>query len=128
MHVRFAIALAGLACSSPAFATGGFQCRPLAGAGPVLDVTIGHTVSARPLSVTVREGRRILSTRGGGDPLVLGQSWIDGQHLWLDLLDSQALRYEGKLRATFNPKMRGRPAVGTFVRGGKTYRVRCVEA
>jgi hypothetical protein len=38
------------------------------------------------------------------------------------------MRFEGKLRARFNPKLRGRPAVGTLARGGKTYRVRCVEA
>jgi hypothetical protein len=100
----------------------------VAGNGPVLDVAIEHTISARPVSVTLRDGWRVLSARGGGDPLVLGQSWIDGQYLWLDLLDAEAMRLEGKLRARFNPKLRGRPAVGTLTRGGKTYRVRCGEA
>ena len=85
-------------------------------------------VSARPLSVTMREGNRAVSTGSGARRLGLGQTWIDGQRLWLDLLDSGATRFEGKLRATFNPKLRGRPAIGTFVRGGKTYRVRCIEA
>jgi hypothetical protein len=48
--------------------------------------------------------------------------------LWLDLLDAEAMRFEGKLRTSFKPKLRGRPAIGTFVRAGKTYRMRCVEA
>ena len=126
MRTPVAIALAVFACSSPAFATGGFQCRPVAGTGFVLDLAVGHTVSARPISVTLREGRRTLSTDRG--PLAVGQSWIDGQRLWLDLIDAGATRFEGKLRATFNPKLRGRPAIGTFVRAGKTYRVRCLEA
>ena len=123
-----AAATVALAWSAPALATGGFGCRPVSGSGPTLDIVIGHTPSARPLSVTLREGRRTFSTAAGaGGALVLGQSWIDERHLWLDLLDSNANRFEAKLRASFQPRMRGRPAIGTLVRGGRTYRMRCIE-
>lgn len=117
-----------LIAASPAFATTGFACRPVSGSGPTLDLVVGHAVGAKPVAVTLREGRRILSTDGRGDPLVLGQSWIDDRYLWLDLVDAEAMRYEAKLRATFQPKLRGRPAIGTLTRGGRSYRVRCRES
>jgi hypothetical protein len=53
---------------------------------------------------------------------------MDQRYLWLDLVDAQASRFEAKLRATFQPKLRGRPAIGTLVRNGRSYRVRCIEA
>ncbi len=122
-------AAALLACSSPAFATGGFDCRPVSGAGPRLTVGIGHSISAQPFDVTILEGRRTFSTsRKGAVPIILGQSWIDDRYLWLDLVDTNANRFEAKLRATFQPKLKGRPAIGTLVRNGRTYRVRCIEA
>jgi hypothetical protein len=127
--MRLAVAAMLLAFSTPAFATGGFQCRPISGAGPTLIFGIGHGISNRPFSVTIREERRELSTgQGPTAPLLLGQSWIDGRYLWLDVLDSRANRFEAKLRATFQPKLRGRPAIGTLARNGRTYRVRCEEA
>jgi hypothetical protein len=120
MH-RSLIAAAALLAASPAFATGGFECRPVTGAGPVLGIAIGHTVAARLFSATLSEGGRKV-------PVQIGQSWIDSRHLWLDLVDPNATRMEAKLRATFQPRLRGRPAMGTLERGGRTYRVRCVEA
>ena len=126
--MRLALAAAALACSSPAFATGGFECRPLSGMGPVLNMVIGHTLSARPVSVILKEGKRTLSTYGPRAPLAIGQSWIDGRYLWLDLTDAGLSRREATLRAIFQPKLRGRPATGTLVRNGRTWRVRCVEA
>ena len=127
--MRYAFAAAGLLCATPAFATGGFECRPVSGTGPTLTIGIGHGPSMRPFAVWIREGKRILSTnRAEGEPLMVGQSWIDGQYLWLDLLDANAVRFEAKLRASFQPKMRGRPAIGALVRNGRTYRVRCIEA
>ncbi len=126
--MRLALALAALACSSPALATGGFECRPVSGVGPVVNMVIGHTLSARPIAVTLREGKRILSTDGPRAPLAIGQSWLDERYLWLDLTDSGLSRREATLRATFQPKLRYRPAIGTLVRNGRTWRVRCVEA
>jgi hypothetical protein len=90
-------------------------------------MAVGHTASARPISVTMREGRRTFSTAGPNAPLAVGQSWIDSRYLWLDLTDGNATRHEAKLRATFQPKLRWRPAIGTLVRNGRTYHMRCVE-
>jgi hypothetical protein len=126
-RLLLAIPLA-LVVATPAWATTGFTCRPLNGSGPTIDLVIGHTVDAKPVAVTLRDGNRILSTDGRGDPLVLGQSWIDDRYLWLDLVDAQAMRYEAKLRATFQPKVRGRPAIGTLTRGTINYRVSCRES
>ncbi|HYG47186.1 MAG TPA: hypothetical protein VD846_04505 [Allosphingosinicella sp.] len=127
--MRYALAAAALACSSPAWATGGFECKPVAGAGPTLIVGIGHGLSPRPFSVWIREGQsQLAAPHDGGGPLVLGQTWIDSQYLWIDLLDPQRNRFEAKLRATFQPKLKGRPAIGTLVRDGRTWRVRCIEA
>ena len=60
--------------------------------------------------------------------LTVGQSWIDERYLWLDLLDGEGVRYEARLRANFRPRRGGLPAVGTLVRDGRTYRVRCEES
>ena len=90
---------------------------------------IGHGLSLRPFTVWIREGKRMLAAHGDGSgPLALGQTWIDDRYLWIDLLDSKRNRFEVKLRATFQPKLKYRPAVGTLVRGGRTWRVRCIEA
>lgn len=127
--MRYAFAVAALACSSPAWATGGFECKPVAGPGPTLIVGIGHGLSLRPFTVWLREGRRQLAAgQDGSGPLVLGQTWIDERYLWVDLLDSNRGRFEAKLRTIFQPRLKGRPAIGTLVRNGRTYRVRCIEA
>jgi hypothetical protein len=125
--MRYVLAAAFFLCSTPALATGGFECRPVSGSGPTLIVGIGHGLSLRPFAVWIREGKRQLGIEPAG-PFVLGQTWIDGQYLWIDLLDSKSNRFEARLRATFQPKLRDRPAIGTLVRGGRTYRVRCIEA
>jgi hypothetical protein len=127
--MRYVLAAAALACSGPALATGGFECKPLAGPGPTLIVGIGHGLSLRPFTVWLREGKRqIAAEHDGVGPLVLGQTWIDAQYLWIDLLDSKRSRFEARLRAVFQPKLKGRPALGTLVRNGRTWRVRCIEA
>lgn len=128
MRIAAAVAMLLFATATPALATGGFECRPVSGTGPVITIGIGHLIAARPFSVTLTESGRTLATGDEGAPLVLGQSWIDARYLWLDLVDPQLERFEGQLRATFQPRLRGRPAIGTFVRNGRTYRVRCEEA
>ena len=117
MRIAMAAAAAALLGSSPSFATSGLRCTPVAGKGPALDLIIGHGA-----------GSAVVSARLGGQALSIAQSWIDSRYVWLDLTDAPALRYEAKLRAVFQPRLKGRPAVGTLVRNGRTYRVRCVEA
>ena len=127
--MRLAAAAVLIAFASPAFATGGFECRPVTGTGPTLIMGIGHGISNRPFAAWIREGKRTLAATGAWrDPLVIGQSWLDGQYLWLDLLDPKRDRFEAKLRARFQPKLKDRPATGTLVRNGRTWKVRCVEA
>jgi hypothetical protein len=117
MKLALPIAMLAVAAATPALATSGLQCRPIGGSGPVLDLVVGH--GAGPV---------LVAARLGGKPMTVAQSWIDSRYLWIDLVDSNASRYEAKLRAAFQPKLRGRPALGTLVRAGRTYRVRCVEA
>lgn len=128
MKLAYTVAAIGLCAATPGLATGGYQCRPANGAGPVLTMAVGHTVSAALISATLKDGKRIFSTQGTKPALAVGQSWIDDRYLWLDLTDANSVRHEARLRTAFQPKLRGRPATGTLVRGGKTYRVRCVEA
>lgn len=128
--MRYAIAAAALACSSPALATGGLECRPLQGSGPRLHLVIGHAVAPALVSVRMTDGLSYNSgnERMGSRGLAIARSWLDDRLLWVDLADPDLTRFEGRLRATFQPRLRGRPAVGTFVRNGRTYRMRCVEA
>ena len=115
MRLALPVALTAVLLPAAAFATTGLQCRPV-GAGPALDLVIGHGA-----------GPAIVSARLEGRSATVAQSWIDGRTLWLDLTDAAATRYEARLRAVFQPRLRGRPAVGTVERAGRTYRVRCLE-
>ena len=128
--MRLAFAAAALAWAGPAFATGGIDCRPARGNGPALHLVIGHGVVPSLVSVRMNDGLAYNSSRErmGSRGLAIARSWLDERHLWLDLADPGLTRFEGRLRATFQPRLRGRPAIGTFVRGGRTYAMRCVEA
>ena len=128
--MRYALAAAALACSGPALATGGLECRPIRGPGPTLHFVVGHAVAPALVSARMTDGLSYNSgsERMGSGGLAIARSWIDERILWVDLADPNLTRFEGRLRAAFQPRLRGRPAVGTFVRNGRTYRVRCVEA
>jgi hypothetical protein len=52
---------------------------------------------------------------------------MDGQLVWVDIIDRDNGRQEAKLRAVVKPKQRIHTALGTLTRRGKTYKVRCVE-
>jgi len=122
---------AGVLAATPAAATTGYRCEPVAGAGPRLHLVVGHAVAPQIVAAARLDDGRLLTTQPDGavpPTLVIVRSWIDKQRLWIDLADAQAMRWEGQLRASWQPRLRGRPAAGTFVRGGRTYRVRCTEA
>jgi hypothetical protein len=128
--MRLVFAAAALVCATPAIATGGIDCRPVRGRGPTLHLIVGHGVAPAVVSVRMTDG---LSYNSGGERmgsrgLAIARSWLDDRRLWLDLADPNLMRFEGRLRAAFQPKLRGRPALGTFVRNGRTYQMRCVEA
>ena len=130
MKLAIVVAFTFLIAANPALATAGLQCSVVRGQGPTLNIVIGHGPAAGVTGVSLHERDRILTTphRPDGDPLVISQSWIDDRHLWIDLVDAEGIRYEGKLRARFKPTLRGRPAIGTLSRNGRTFQVRCVEA
>lgn len=54
--MRLPLAAAALACSSPAFATSGLECRPIQGAGPRLHLVIGNSVAPALVSVRMTDG------------------------------------------------------------------------
>lgn len=131
--MRYYFVLAALAASLPAsaLATSGYRCAPVSGRGPVLHLVIGHGVAPQIVAARLDDGSRRFETQGAGEApptLALMQGWIDDQRLWLDLADANAQEWQGRLRATFQPRLRGRPAIGTFTRSGRTHRVRCVES
>jgi hypothetical protein len=127
--MRLAVAAAALFWAGPALATGGIDCRPVRGSGPTLHLVIGHAVVPALVSVRMTDGHSYNSgdERMGSRGLAIARAWLDDRRLWLDLADPALTRFEGRLRAVFQPRLRGRPAVGTFVRGGRTYAMRCVE-
>jgi hypothetical protein len=128
MRLAPAAALLALCLSAPALATGGLLCRPVSGEGPTLGLVIGHGVGAGIAGANLTEHGQIRSTFKEQDGLHIGQSWIDSQRVWLDLVDANAMRHELKLRALFQPKMRFRPALGTLSGDGRTWNVRCEES
>jgi len=128
--MRYVLTAAALLCSTPAMATGGFECRPISVTGPRVTVGFGHhTFVVQPFQASIREGNRILIANGRPrDPIRIGQSWIDRQYIWLDLVNADATRFEARLRAKIQPKYKYPVGIGTLERGGRTYRVRCIEA
>jgi len=130
MRIPATAALLLFVSASPALATAGLLCRPVRGDGPTLSLVIGHGIGNGVAGANLFEAGRDRSTFREADDLALGQSWIDRQRVWVDLTDRNALRYEGRLRVAFEPPRRRQSttALGTFVRNGRTYRVRCEEA
>ena len=122
--MRFAIAAALLASlSTPAFATGGFVCSPEGGEEPAISLVVGHGIPGGVVAANVREGGRWLSTSEPKDGLVLDQWWIDEERTWIDLLHPQTGLSEARLRV----RNQGFGGTGTFVRKGRTYKVRCMQ-
>ena len=129
MRLVYAIGLGTIVAASPAAATGGLSCRPVRGAGPMIDVAAGYALVPTVIGVTLREGGKVM-TAGAinsteNHALVVGQAWYDAREVRLDLFDAQQVRFEGKLRVRFGTGRRGHIAFGSFTRNGRTYQVRC---
>jgi hypothetical protein len=127
MRIAIIVALAAASVSTPALATSGYLCRPIAGAGPRISVVIGSGAGSAVAGVSLIEGAVTRSSMGERRRIAIEQSWLDGQRLWIDISDSNAMRYEARLRAQFTGIGRARRLTGTLVRGGRTYRIRCDE-
>jgi hypothetical protein len=120
----FALAAALLA-ATPAAATQGQFCRPVADGGPVISIVIGSLGIA---GATITDGDRTRTTMGGERELATRQSWIDADRLWIDFTDADLMTDEGRLRLQRVGSGRARGFAGTFARGGRIYRMRCEES
>jgi hypothetical protein len=115
-----ALLLAAFA-AAPAHATQGLNCRPVTGTGPELALVLAAGGGIGPASIMERPGS------GKWERIDVRQSWIDEHRVWVDLTDEGRMRDEGRLRGTFVRTARHWYVIGTFVRGGRLYRVRCEE-
>jgi hypothetical protein len=124
MKTRLLIGLGALAAATPAQATTGLLCRPVAGDGPRLHLVIG-TAAGGIFAAHLTIDGRTQSTMTGDSRIALGQSWIDRRLLMVDIADRNLERIEARLRARFG---RNGIATGTLEVAGRTVRVRCEEA
>lgn len=127
MRIALAAAALGALCTAtPAAATQGQSCRVLSGNGPSIGIVIGSTgIAGASLTET---GGATRHTMAPDASLAIAQAWIDEQRLWIDLTDPNHLRSEGRLRLAWVGRGRTRHLAGTFVSGGRLYRVRCEES
>jgi hypothetical protein len=114
--------LALLFMATPAFATGGFDCRTTDRSGIMLSGTIGRVIGTPLVAAHLRLGEETYSTTDPEPRIAIARSWIDAREIRVDLVDPQAERFEAELRARI---MLGGRATGTLVRRGVTHPVRC---
>ena len=117
------IALPLLFVATPAFATGGFDCRASDEDNIRLTIVTGHGVAPTVAQVRFSDGRRSFSTVGEGEPIVVAQSWLDNTGVKIDLVDAQVQNYVARLRLSF--VARGANAVGDLYYEDRRIRVSC---
>jgi len=127
-YVAAAAAVFGITVSSASHATGGLACRPLNGAGPSLNLVIGHGIPSGLVSVTLTERARSISTFDKPQVIAIDQSWINSQIVWLDLVDVRSGVRVVRLRASSAKRSRIPAYTGTLARHGRITRVRCIES
>ena len=122
MKRSFVLALPLLFAATPAFATGGFDCRTTDGSDIMMSGTIGRVIGTPLIAAHLRiHGETI----GANDPepqIAIVRSWIDEREIRVDLADPAAERFAAQLRARIGRASR---ATGTLVRDGVTHPVRC---
>jgi hypothetical protein len=116
------IGLPALLAATPAFATGGFDCRTTDGSNIAMSGTIGRVVGAPLVGAHLRLGQQTLSTTDPEPRIVIARSWIDTREMRVDLADPQLERFEAELRTRTR---RDGTATGTLVRDGVSHPVRC---
>jgi hypothetical protein len=116
-----AILLAALAAASPAHATQGLLCSPVAGAGPSVSVVIGAGPGIAGVSLREAGGDW---RHADGSGIAIGQSWLDRERLWIDIVDASAIDVVARVRVT---RSGNGSFAGTLEHRGRTHRVRCVE-
>lgn len=118
------IALLFLAASSPALASASFECEATDASGAMISGGMARAIAAPLESAELVIDGEAMSTRDDPPRIAIGQSWIDGERLWVDLVDPQLLRFEARLRAATDAAGDTR---GTLTRDGRAYPVICLR-
>ncbi len=116
------IAAALLLLPAPALATGGFHCEATDGSGLAISGTIGRVVGSPLVNARLHLGDRILATYDPEPQVAIARAWIDERVIMVDLIDSNAERFEAQLRAWQAPDGE---AHGTLIRDDVAHPIRC---
>lgn len=108
--------------ATPAFATGGFECRTTDRSAIVLGGSFGNSLGT-PIDAAYLElpGRRLF-TADRPHTIFIVRSWLDEEEIRIDLQEQGADDFAAQLRARWQ---RGGPATGTLVLHGARHPVRC---
>ena len=115
--------LALLLGSTPALATGGFDCRTTDGSDILMSGTIGRVIGSPLIAAHLRIANQ--PTLGTTDPeprIYILRSWIDARDIWVDLAEATPEEFAAQLRVRIGA--RG-TATGTLLRNRRTHPVRC---
>ena len=121
---RFPLLILPLAfAATPAFATGGFECRTTDRSAIVLGGSFGNSLGT-PIDAIYLElpGRQRLWTADRPYSLFIVRSWLDGEEIRVDLQEQGGDDFAAQLRVRF---VRDRIATGTLLRNGVRHPARC---
>ena len=121
--MRYAIAAAALALSSPAAATIGLHCKPTGADRPHVGIVFGAGADGGIASVHLKEGDDWRTSFRKEDGLVLTRSRLRRPWVQADFLDKEGPQRRGRLRV----RLSGYTASGTFSLDGRTWKVRCMQ-
>ena len=108
------LALMLSAAATPAFATESLTCAAPGDKGPMVGLAIGH--AAEPAVASA-----YFQADGAEVKVVVSQSWLDDDKVWVNLGDPDLMEVLVKMRMSGPPdKLRG-----TIVYKGKTYKASC---
>ena len=111
-----------LFAATPAFATGGFDCRTTDGSDIMMSGTIGRVIGAPLVAAHLQVDGRMIGTNDPEPQIAIARSWIDQHEIKVDLADAQAERFAAELRVRLTRRGDGN---GTLIRDGRTHPVYC---
>ena len=119
MKTPLFLGAAAFCIAGTANATGGLSCKTAGPRPTTLALVVSHTVVPTIVSARLHEAGRNIA-------VVIAQSWLDPDEIRVDLTDSNAMRHEARLRASWRPASRSYD--GSLWRNGKRRWVRCRES
>jgi len=111
-----------LLAATPAWATGGIECRTTDRSGIELFISFGNGLGWNIDGALLQIGDRALQAGWPDTPLMVVRRWNDFVETRIELADRQSEQPEVAMRA----RWRRGVATGTLVRRGVTHPVRCV--